>query len=454
MNLTSPSQYDFLPRFYRLAIINILSNLMVPLSGLISVAFLGHLAEIDSLAGVALASILFNLVYLTLAFLRMATTGVTAQAVGRDDREAMLLVGLRNGLIALVLGLALLIVQYPLREVGFALLNGAPEIKASGIAYFNARIWGAPAALLNFVLIGWLVGREENGKVLVLSIIGNAANVILDYLFIIQWGWDSTGAGISQAFSQYLMLLVGIVLASRGIEWQEVRAVASQIRDLSAFKATLTLNKDILTRTFTEMSVFTIFSNMSAMMGTILFTQNTLLSQISHMSVYFTDGLGYAVETLTGNFKGQGEKEKFIPLVRVSVASSLLVGFSFATACVFFPQTLFGLLTNHTEITAHIDTYAWWLVFLLGFASASTMLEGYFLGLGEGDIIRNVSLIAAVVAFVPSAIAAWYFHNNHILWMSVSLFLFAKMALLLVYLAKSFSGDAKTEPVSPAAVGN
>lgn len=345
MNLTLPNQYDFVPRFYRLAIINVLSNLMVPLSGLISVAFLGHLAEINSLAGVALASILFNFIYLTLAFLRMATTGVTAQAVGQDDRETMLLVGLRNGAIALALGLALLILQYPLREVGFALLNGAPEVKASGVAYFDARIWGAPAALLNFVLIGWLVGREENSKVLVLSIIGNAANVILDYLFIIQWGWDSTGAGISQASSQYLMLLVGIVLASLGIQWQEVRAAFPKLGDLSALKATFALNRDILTRTLTEVSVFTIFTNLSALMGTTIFTQNTLLGQISHMSVYFTDGLGYANETLTGNFKGQGEKEKFAPLIRVSVASSLFVGFSFAGACVLFPQTLFGLLT-------------------------------------------------------------------------------------------------------------
>ena len=454
MNLTPPSQYDFLPRFYRLTIVNVLSNIMVPLSGLSSVAFLGHLTDIHSLAGVALGSILFNLIYFSLEFLRMGTTGVTAQAVGGDDREAMLLVGLRNGLIALGLGLALLILHDPVREVGFALLNAEPEVKASGIAYFDARIAGMPAALLNFVLIGWLVGREKNNKVLVLSIVGNAANVILNYLLIIQWGWDSTGAGISEAFSQYLMLFVGLVLAIPGIQWQEIQAVAPQLRDLSAFKTTFALNRDILTRTLTEVATFTIFGNLSATMGTVLFTQNTLLMQIGQMSVYFTNGLGYAVETLAGNFKGQGEKEKFIPLVRVSVASSLVVGLSFAAACVFFPQNIFGLLTNHTEITSHIETYAWGLIFLLAFASASTMLEGYFLGLAQGDIIRNVSLIASVVGFAPSATAAWYFHNNHILWLSVSLFLFAKTALLGVYLTKSLSSDANTEPVSPAPVGN
>jgi MATE family multidrug resistance protein len=181
MNLTRTEQYDFLPRFYRLAIANILSNLMIPLAGLISVAFLGHLQEIDALAGVCIANILFNLVYLILEFLRMGTTGLTAQAVGADDQEAALLVGLRNGLIALGLGIVLLILQYPLREVGFSLLSADIDVKAAGIDYFNARIWGAPAVLLNFVLIGWLLGREENSKVVVLSVIGNAANIILNY---------------------------------------------------------------------------------------------------------------------------------------------------------------------------------------------------------------------------------------------------------------------------------
>ena len=397
MNLTRTEQYDFLPRFYRLAIANILSNLMIPLAGLISVAFLGHLQEIDALAGVCIANILFNLVYLILEFLRMGTTGLTAQAVGADDQEAALLVGLRNGLIALGLGIVLLILQYPLREVGFSLLSADIDVKAAGIDYFNARIWGAPAVLLNFVLIGWLLGREENSKVVVLSVIGNAAKIILDYLFIIQWGWNSVGAGVSQASSQYLMLFIGILLASRKVQWQEIRAVSPQIMDFSELKTMLALNRDILIRTITEMSVFTIFSNLSAMMGTILFTQNSLLGQITHLNVYLTNGMGFATETLSGNLKGKDSKEKLLPLLKVSVASSLLIGLTVATICVFSPQAVFGILTNHREITEHIDTYIWCLCLILIFNSVASMLEGYFLGLAEGKIVRNVSLISATL---------------------------------------------------------
>ena len=452
MKLILPKHYDFLPRFYRLAIVNILSNLMIPLAGLTSVAFLGHLTQINSLVGVSIASILFNLVYMTLEFLRMTTTGVTAQAVGADDQDAVLLVGLRNGLIALGLGILLLILQYPLREVGFSLLSADLDIKASGIEYFNARIWGAPAVLLNFVLLGWLMGREENGKVLLLSAIGNAANIILDYVLIIQWGWNSRGAGVSQASSQYLMLFIGIILAIQKFHWHQLQAVTPQLFNFSAFKATLALNRDIFIRTLTELSIYTVFGNMSATMGTILFTQNSLLGQITHMSVYLTNGLGFATETLAGNFKGKKSKEQFLPLLRVSVASSLSIGMGVSTICFLFPQTIFGILTNHTEITEHINTYIWWFFFVIAFASVSSMLEGYFLGLAEGKIVRNVSLICAVFAFIPSVIVFLYFHNNHTLWLSLAFFLFAKTAVLLVYLSKYLNNYPEVSPISVVAV--
>jgi multidrug resistance protein, MATE family len=136
---------SFLPNFVRLAIVNILSNLMVPLAGLIDTAFLGHLADIRHLAGVALATVIFNYVYWTFGFLRISTTGMTAQAVGRGDRDAVWLIALRHILLALVLGLVIFLLQVPLRSIGFTLLSATPEVKAAGQDYYNALIWGAPA---------------------------------------------------------------------------------------------------------------------------------------------------------------------------------------------------------------------------------------------------------------------------------------------------------------------
>ena len=272
MNLELPSQYDFVPRFFRLALANVLSSIMTPSANLVSVIFLGHLKEIHHLTGVALAGNLLNFLYFVLLFLRMGTTGVTAQAVGRGDREALLLVVVRNALIALVLGIAIVLLQYPLGELGFALIKTTPEVKASGLAYFNTQIWGAPAILLNFVLMGWFLGQEKNGLVVLLAVVGNTAKIGLDYLFIIRWGTASTGAGVSYATSQYLSLLVGLIFLCKEVQWQEVVAVAGKIWDISALKSTFTLNGNIFVSNLVMLFASLMFKYQGAQIGTIIYT--------------------------------------------------------------------------------------------------------------------------------------------------------------------------------------
>ena len=162
MSLAIPNDYQsFLPRFYRLSLVSILSNFMVPLAGLFDAAFLGHLTNINYLAGVILASLLFDYLYRVLKFIRNSTNTMTAQAVGKNDRQEVLVHLLRSGLVAIAIALIILCLQYPIQKLGFAILGGSSVIKASGIEYFNSRIWGAPAVLLNFVLIGWFL---DGGK--------------------------------------------------------------------------------------------------------------------------------------------------------------------------------------------------------------------------------------------------------------------------------------------------
>ncbi len=443
MKLSLPSQYDFLNRFFRLAIANVVSNIMVPLGGLISVAFLGHLEEIHHLAGVALAGILFNYIYFLFTFLRMGTTGVTAQAVGRDDREEMLRVGLRNGLVALGLGVAILILQYPIRELWFAIVSASPEVKASGIDYFNVRIWGAPAVLFNYVLIGWLLGREMSGKVLLMSVVGNGANVAFDYLYIIRWEWASTGAGISQALSQYLMLLVGLVLASQDIQFKELQTAFQQLWDWLAFKSAFTLNGNIFVRSLANMTTWAVFTNISAVMGTTVLAENALLFQIVCLSVFFVEGIGFATETLTGNFKGQMANDQFIPLLQVAVGTSLSAGLSIAAACILFPETIFGLLSDHTEIIEPIKVYVPWLILVLGCQATASTLDGYFGGLAEGKPIRNASLSGALLGFAPLAVWAWQAHSNQILWLAMSGFMVTKMVAIAIQVPSTFQHNSQ-----------
>ncbi|MFN9407117.1 MAG: MATE family efflux transporter, partial [Dolichospermum sp.] len=277
MNFTIPQEYNFLSRFYRLAFTNILSSIVVPLSGLIDLAYLGHLPDIRYLAGVSLATILFSYLYRVLNFLRSSSNGMTAQAVGTDDPEAILLVLLRNGLIALGIGTLILILQYPLQQVGFTFLVGATEVKDAGLDYFQARIWGAPAVLLNFILVGWFFGRELNIFVVLISVIESLTNVVLDYLFIIRWGWASTGAGLTTAISQYVALLIGLIIVCFHIDWSIVSGVIPKVLNWSAIKATFKLNGDMLVRSLAVVSTFAIFTELSSAMGTEILAENSVL---------------------------------------------------------------------------------------------------------------------------------------------------------------------------------
>ncbi|MBR8837273.1 MAG: MATE family efflux transporter [Stigonema ocellatum SAG 48.90 = DSM 106950] len=448
MKLTLPNQYDFVPRYFRLALANVLSNIMVPLANLVSIIFLGHLEKIQHLSGVALAGSLLNFLYLILIFLRMGTTGVTAQAVGRNDREGVLLIGLRNGLIALVIGMVLILLQYPLGELAFDVLNVAQEIKLSGQAYFHTQIWGSPAVLLNFVLMGWFLGLERNNLVVLLSVIGSGAKITFDYVFIIYLDWSSTGAGVSSAMSQYLLLLVGLIFLCREIQGPEVRAVVGKFWNPSAFKSTLTLNGNIFISNLAIMFTSLTFNYEGTQMGATIYTQNALLFQILSLSMYFTEGLGFGTETLVGNFKGQGSAQQLRPLAGVSVATALLVGVFFGGVCVLFPGTVFGLLTNHNEVTETINSFTPWLLLTVIFGSVGFTLDGYFLGLTEGQILRNVSLTALVVGFLPTNFTAIKFFSNDILWLSLSLFYAIRMMMLGLQLPRTFASDVKDGSIS------
>ncbi|MBD3887010.1 MATE family efflux transporter [Phormidium tenue FACHB-886] len=403
---------------------------MVPLAGLIDTAFLGHLSEIRHLAGVALATVLFNYIYWTFGFLRMGTTGTTAQAVGRNDRESVVLIGLRHGLLALLLGLLILLLQVPLRSLGFGLLSATPEVEAAGQSYFDALIWGAPATLINYVLIGWFLGQAQSSQVLLLSAISNGGNVILDYWFIVRLGWEGMGAGLATALSQYLMLLVGLGLVAREVRWQEAKLLSGRLFDLAALKSAFLLNGEILIRTFALVSTFSVFTNLSSGMGTVVLSTNAVLLQVVGLASYFIDGLAFATESLAGVLQGQGMAMGLLRLVRVSGLASLGLGLLFAIAFTLFPIPLFGLLTDHQDILNRIPIYVPWLVPVLGFGSIAYMLDGYFLGLTQGQILRQSTLIAVLLGFAPVAAAAWYLGNSHLLWLALTCFMAARAVTL------------------------
>jgi MATE family multidrug resistance protein len=452
MKFIVPNEYNFLGRFYRLASISLLGNMMIPLAGLVDIAFLGHLTDIRYLAGVILATILFDYLYRVLKFMRSSTNAITAQAVGKDDDKAVILAGLRSALIALFVGFIILSLQYPLQKIGFFILSGSSDIESAGIDYFYARIWGAPAVLLNFVLFGWFLGREMNWVILLMSIVGNGSNILLDYLMIFKWGWASAGAGLATALSQYLTLIVGLIWMVFTISWQTVSVAIKELFDWVALKETFTLKGNILIRYILLVSVYAIFTNLSANMGTNVLAQNGLLLQIAVLSQFTINGVGLTVQTMIGNFKSKGNTQQMIPLLIVSLVTSVLIALAFAGTSILFPDQVFGLLTNHIELNQDINKYTIWLLPISVITGMTFVLEGYFIGLREGAVLRNAVLLSFVVGFIPLAIAAWYFHSNHLLWSTLLSYMTSNMLLLGLSVPRTLAADVDITTVPESIV--
>ncbi|NER80920.1 MAG: MATE family efflux transporter [Leptolyngbya sp. SIO1D8] len=420
----------FLKRFSRLAIANIISNLMVPLAGIIDTAFLGHLADIRYLAGVAIATVIFNMVYWSFGFLRMGTTGLTAQAHGRQDDTTMLLILLRNGLLALGLGLLLLTLQAPIRQLGFWLLSATADVRLAGEAFYNARIWGAPAVLLNYVLLGRFLGCGQGKRVMLISLVSNGGNVILDYWFIRQFGWASAGAGAATALSQGLMMLVGLGFVCRDYPLQTFWQVKSAIWDVPSLKAIFRLNRDILIRTFALLISFALFTNWSSALGTTLLAANTLLLQVLTLSAYFVDGIAFATESFAGQFYSVGDYIQLRVLLKYGISLSVLLGLAFALAFALWPDTFFPLMTQHESVITQVKIYVWWLIPTLGFGAIAYLLDGYFLGLTVSRALIASTLTATLLGFLPIGWIAFSLKAPHLLWLAMAMFMAIRAATL------------------------
>ena len=454
------SDLDLRRRFFTLTGINILSNLTVPMAGLVDTALLGHLPDIRFLAGVALASLIFDFVYWSFGFLRMGTTGTTAQAVGRVEAEergarqgggrgeGRLAAGMgevyrvlyRSLLMAAVLGGALLILQWPLGELGFALLSGEGPVEAAGRDYFYARIWGAPATLANFALLGWFLGREESGRALIMSSVANFTNVALNAWFILGLGLAAQGAGLATMASQYAQLAVGVWLLTRAAR-KDRGAVdrgsadrndaagptrflpppgwsRGEILDRERIVSLVKLNTDILVRTLCLTGAFALFTNFSSLLGTTVLAANAILIRLFYLAAYSIDGAAFATESLAGIFRGAGESAALRRLTRLAMVTG--VGFAGLFLAVFFlvPDPILALLTNHHDVAARALAAAPWLVPVLLAGAAAFVYDGLFLGLTAGRALRNAMLLSTFAVFLPAALAALWLKSNPLLWLA------------------------------------
>jgi MATE family multidrug resistance protein len=407
-----------------------MANITIPLTGLVDAAMLGHLSSMRFLAGMALASVLFEYVYWTFSFLRMGTTGLTAQAYGRQDTRQIYLVFFRAALLGLIIGSLILILQVIIRELGFSLLSGNLEVEAAGRDYFNTRIWGAPATLVNFSILGWFLGREQSENVLWMTLIANLSNVALNYLFIIEWQWAAYGAGLATALSQYLMLLVGLELVRRQGPFPILKT--QDVLNKNALVSLFHLNRDLLLRTFCLITAFALFTNVSATFGTIALAANALLLRLLHLSAWLIDGIAYATESLGGILSGAQKWKQLRQLHRISLFASASFGIALAATFGFTWPWIERLLTTHSEIQGVAKGNLFWLLLTIILGALAFSYDGLFLGLTQGRILRNAMLVSTCLIFIPLAWMAFSLESNSLLWFAMAAFMAARAITLAI----------------------
>ncbi len=246
------------------------------------------------------------------------------------------------------------------------------------------------------------------------------------------WGWASTGAGLATALSQYLALFAGLIGVGLNIPWKILPAILKDVLNWQALKASIVLKTNILIRYLAMITAYSIFTNLSAAMGNEIIAENGLLLQIVLLSQFTVNGIGLTTQSLIGNFKGKGETEQMMPLLQVAIFTGVLVASIFASVTILFPQIIFGFLTSHADISQSVLRYRDWLLPLLICGAIAFMLEGYTVGLKEGAKLRNSALIALGLGFAPIAAMAWYFQSNHLLWLSLTLYMATLMLALVV----------------------
>jgi MATE family multidrug resistance protein len=429
-------------RFLKLTGINILTNLTVPLAGLVDTALLGHLADIRFLAGVALATLVFDYLYWSFGFLRMGTTGTAAQAVGRREGAEVYRVLYRSLVVAGGLGVAILALQVPLRELGFLVLSGTPGVEAAGRAYFDARIWGAPATLANFAFLGWYLGREESGRALAMSATANLVNLVLDWVLIVELGMAAAGAGLATMLSQWAQLAVALWLFRRARRddaaaatapgrWPAMPGWASrQVFDRVRFAALFRLNRDILVRTLCLITAFAVFLDFSALLGTAVLAANAILVRLLNLAAYAIDGVAFATESLAGIFQGAGDRARLRRLTRLALAAGATFAAAFVAGVLVARGPLLALLTSHADIAARAAAALPWLAPVILVGSLAYVYDGLFLGLTAGRALRNSMLLSTLAVFLPVAWGALALASNAVLWLALILFMIARAGTL------------------------
>ena len=420
-----PRRIDSMAYWYRrvfvLAIPLILSNLTQPLLSTVDTVLSGHLPGAAALGGVAMGGIFFNGVFWTFGFLRMGTTGLVAQAYGARDTHALRLHLVRALLIAAAIGAAILLVQSPLIAGALTLLGGTGEVRANAALYCHIRIWSAPAALANYVILGDLLGRQRARIALALQATINVVNVVVALLLVLKLHWGVAGIATATMIADWSGCALGLLFTRhagvRGtapLTWSEI-VHAPSLRELFA------LNRDILLRTAGLVLAYVWFTRTGARAGDQVLAANAVLMNLHLIASYGLDGFANATEALVGESIGAQRREDFRAVLRASTTAAAVVAACIALVYFACGPWLVGLLTSNAGVAALARRFVPWAALLPLVSVWGFQLDGVFIGATRARELRD-SMLFSVSAFLLLAIGFERWIGNHGLWAAFCLF--------------------------------
>lgn len=410
-----------------IAIPMIVSNATVPLVGIADTAVVGQLNDPALIGGVALGSTVFSMLFWAFGFLRMGTTGLTAQAAGAGNRAEIAANLYRPLVIAFGGGALLFLLHVPAILLALRLIGGSSEVQTATAAYFGIRILSAPATLANYALVGWFIGLARANLALVLQLFQNAINIVLAIVLVLFAGKGVEGAAMAAVCAEYAALAVGLVIAASLL--RGTRGMPIRIFERQAFTRLIAVNADIMIRTICLMFAFTFFAAQGAKLGDVALAANSVLRNLSDLSAYVLDGFAFAAEALVGQAVGAASLRRFRQAVLLSSAWAGIL--AVAVAAVFWAGglALIQVMTAAPSVREAAYTFLPWAALTPVAGVACFQLDGIFIGATRTADMRNMMILSLAVFLAAWAVLTPAF-GNHGLWASLMVFYAARAASL------------------------
>ncbi len=418
----------------------VISNISTPLLGFADTAVMGRMGDPKYIGAVALGALIFTMVYWTFGFLRMGTTGLTAQAEGAGDGEEIRAALGRAVLIAGAIGAGLIAAQWPIALIAFSLLDGGPEVEALARGYFDIRIWSAPFALANYALAGWFIGLGRAKIALVLQVFLNLVNVFFNIWLALGLGWGVAGIAAGTLIAEIAAALLGLAIAARALGAYPVTWTRARLLDAARLARTIAVNRDIMIRTVVLLLSFAWFTAKSAEAGNVTLAVNSILLQFVTVSAFFLDGFALAAETLVGKATGARSLERFDMAAKLSTLQAGGISLVLTAAIFVFGGAIIDFLTIDAEVRAAARVYLAWAAMLPVLSVWCYQLDGIFIGATRSAEMRNAALVSSGIFLF----LWWLFlpYGNHGLWAALTGFNLMRAASLGFYFPRLRRGLA------------